>query len=46
VEDVDEGSVVAGLKTRAARSAEELRSVFNQGRANRDTQARGAWRWW
>ncbi|KAI8465646.1 MAG: P-loop containing nucleoside triphosphate hydrolase protein [Monoraphidium minutum] len=40
VEDVDEGPVVAGLRTRTAKSADELRAVFNLGRANRDTQAR------
>lgn len=38
VEDVDEGPVVAGIRTRVAKSAEELRAVFNLGRANRDTQ--------
>jgi hypothetical protein len=38
VEDVDEGPVVAGLRTRCARSAEELRAVFNAGAANRDAQ--------
>jgi hypothetical protein len=41
VEDVDEGPVVAGLRTRPARSAEELRAVFNLGRANRDKQVWG-----
>lgn len=41
VEDVDEGAAVAGLKARPARSAEELRALFNIGRANRDMQARG-----
>lgn len=40
VEDVDEGAAVAGLKARPARSAEELRALFNVGRANRDTQVR------
>ena len=40
VEDVEEGPVVAGLRTRVAKSAEELRAVFNLGRANRDMQVR------
>lgn len=37
-EDVAEGHVVTGLSTRAAKNATELRSDFNSGRANRDTQ--------
>jgi hypothetical protein len=38
VEDVTEGSVVTGLSTRVAKNAEELRGMYNSGRANRDTQ--------
>jgi len=40
VEDVDEGAVVAGVRTRVAKSAEELRTVFNLGCGNRDDQVR------
>lgn len=35
-EDVNEGPVVAGLSTRLARSAQELRTLYNAGRASRD----------
>jgi hypothetical protein len=38
VEDVSEGPVVTGLSTRVAKNAEELRSLYNSGRANRDSQ--------
>ncbi|WIA40562.1 hypothetical protein OEZ86_013904 [Tetradesmus obliquus] len=38
MEDVNEGYVVTGLSSRAAKNATELRSDFNSGRANRDTQ--------
>jgi hypothetical protein len=38
MEDVTEGYVVTGLSSRAAKNATELRSDFNSGRANRDTQ--------
>lgn len=38
VEDVTEGSVVTGLSTRVAKSAEELRGMYNSGRASTDTQ--------
>jgi len=41
VEDVTEGHVVTGLSTRIARNAEELRGLYNSGRANRDTQVCG-----
>jgi hypothetical protein len=40
MEDVTEGYVVTGLSSRAAKNATELRSDFNSGRANRDTQVR------
>lgn len=40
VEDVTEGPVVTGLSTRMAKNAEELRGLYNSGRANRDTQVR------
>jgi hypothetical protein len=40
MEDVTEGYVVTGLSSRAAKNASELRSDFNSGRANRDTQVR------
>jgi 4-aminobutyrate aminotransferase-like enzyme len=38
MEDVTEGYVVTGLSSRAAKNATELRSDFNSGLANRDTQ--------
>jgi hypothetical protein len=38
VEDVDEGHIITGLSTRAAKNSMELRLAFNLGRGNRDTQ--------
>lgn len=43
VEDVTEGPVVTGLSTRVAKNAEELRGLYNSGRANRDTQVVRGW---
>ena len=46
VEDVNEGHIITGLSTKAAKNSIELRMAFNNGRGNRDAQVRATGSSW